>query len=90
MTDSFIARGVTPTPWYTEATFYRGVEAVANHTALLSYLTFLTTSLDAVLTSSGNPPQLGQLRSPTRLHPHRLNRPLPLHRHSIPQVPRRG
>ncbi|KAK4443217.1 glycosyl hydrolase [Podospora aff. communis PSN243] len=57
MTDSFITRGVPPTRWYTEATFYRGVEAVANHTTTLpnAYLDFLTTSLDAVLTPSGLP-----------------------------------
>ena len=55
MTDSFITRGVTPQRWYTEATFYRGVEAVANLTNNNTYQTFLRTSLDAVLTSSGLP-----------------------------------
>lgn len=55
MTDSFITRGVSPTRWYTEATFYRGVEAVANHTADPSYLNFLNTSLSTIFSPSGAP-----------------------------------
>ncbi|KAK0649647.1 family 88 glycosyl hydrolase [Cercophora newfieldiana] len=53
MTDSFITRGVPPTRWYTEATLYRGIEAVANHTALPNYFAFLNTSLSSTLTPSG-------------------------------------
>ncbi|KAK1753717.1 glycosyl hydrolase [Echria macrotheca] len=62
MADSQIARGVTPTRWYTEATFYRGVEAVANLTSNATYLTFLTQSINAILspnTTSSSPPFKG-------------------------------
>jgi len=55
MADSFITRGVPPQRWYTEATFYRGIEAVANLSGPLPnpYHTYLQTSLDSVLTSTG-------------------------------------
>ena len=53
MTDSFITRGVTPTRWYTEATFYRGVEAVANLTGNATYTDFLAKSIDALLLPNG-------------------------------------
>jgi len=53
MTSSFITHGVPPSRWYTEATFYRAVEAVANHTSLPTYNSFLTTSVSSILTPSG-------------------------------------
>src|SRR4051812_46206095 len=55
MTDSFITRGVSLTRWYTEATFYRGVEPAPNHPGLPTSLPFLNTSLSPVLTPTGIP-----------------------------------
>lgn len=54
MVDSMIAIGITPTRYYTQATFYRGVELVYNKTQDTRYSSFLTSQLDAVLTSNGS------------------------------------
>ncbi|KAK4183851.1 glycosyl hydrolase [Podospora australis] len=55
MADSIISYNIVPqTRWYTEATFYRGIEAVYNHTASPTYLSYLTTQIDAILTSNGS------------------------------------
>jgi rhamnogalacturonyl hydrolase YesR len=56
MAESIIALGVQPTRWYTEATFYRGLEALHNHTSSpshLSYTSYLTSQIDAILTPEG-------------------------------------
>jgi rhamnogalacturonyl hydrolase YesR len=54
MADSMISRGVTPTRYYAEATYHRGIEAVFNLTQNVSYLTYLKTQVDAVLDADGN------------------------------------
>ncbi|KAK5651842.1 hypothetical protein OQA88_11611 [Cercophora sp. LCS_1] len=55
MADSLITRGVAPTRWYTEATFYRSLESLTNYTSQSTYLTHLTTSLSTVFPASGIP-----------------------------------
>lgn len=52
--DSMIAISITPTRYYTQATFYRGVEFVYNKTQDSKYSSFLISQLDAVLTSNGS------------------------------------
>jgi len=54
MTDSAIARGITPTRFYDTATFYRGIESVYNATANATYRSFLTSQIDAILTANGS------------------------------------
>ncbi|GAB1316918.1 Glycosyl hydrolase family 88 [Madurella fahalii] len=60
MADSMIALGVEPTRWYSEATFYRGIEALQNHTSSShsspsspSYYAYLTNQISAILTPTG-------------------------------------
>jgi len=54
MADSQIKRGVAPTRYYAEATFYRGVEAVYNLTGKETYKTYIASQVDAVLTANGS------------------------------------
>ncbi|KAK4465024.1 glycosyl hydrolase [Cladorrhinum samala] len=55
LADSIISANLVPqTRWYSEATFYRGLEAVHNHTSDPKYLDFLTAQIDAVLTPIGD------------------------------------
>ncbi|KAK3367610.1 putative cell wall glycosyl hydrolase YteR [Podospora didyma] len=54
MTDSMIAHGVSATRWYTEATFYRGVEAAHNISGLRTYQAFLASQIDSILAPNGS------------------------------------
>ncbi|EEA21285.1 hypothetical protein PMAA_050970, partial [Talaromyces marneffei ATCC 18224] len=54
MADSMIAIGITPTRYYTQATFYRGAEYVYNKTQESKYFSFSTSQLNIVLTSNGS------------------------------------
>ncbi|TPX11514.1 uncharacterized protein E0L32_007725 [Thyridium curvatum] len=54
MTDSIMAINVPKTRYYTEATFYRGVEYVYNATHDEKYKWYLSSQIDAILTDNGS------------------------------------
>ncbi|KAK4171999.1 glycosyl hydrolase [Triangularia setosa] len=55
LTDSIISYNIVPkSRWYTEATFYYGVEAVHNHTSSPAYLSYLVSQADPILTPNGS------------------------------------
>jgi rhamnogalacturonyl hydrolase YesR len=53
MADSMIAHGVSKTRYYTEATFYQGIQMALNATQNNTYESFLQKQIDAVVSSNG-------------------------------------
>ncbi|KAK4222304.1 glycosyl hydrolase [Podospora fimiseda] len=55
LADSIISANLVPqTRWYTEATFYRGLESVYNHTSFQKYLDFIIAQIDAIILPNGS------------------------------------
>ncbi|KAK3989054.1 glycosyl hydrolase [Cladorrhinum sp. PSN332] len=89
LADSIISTNLVPqTRWYTEATFYRGLEAVYNHTSSAQYLSFLTSQIDPIILPNGtlkgwdyNDHQLDNIRvGSTILYLHTLYPSVPKYR----------